>query len=88
MNEISRRRCGNCCSFNVVSGFACSNGVSFIDPDGALIAATASDICDEHLTDQEAEALWYERAEHHAEFGEINGDAPNALPIGGGAQAW
>jgi len=87
MIQITRRRCSNCCSFNTVPGIACSNGVAFIAHDGARIAPTASDFCDDHLTDDEAEALGYQRAEH-LELGELDGDAPNAPSISGGAQAW
>lgn len=77
MNQIVHRRCGNCISFGALPGIACSNAVAFVGPDGALIAATADDCCDEHCTDLEAKHAEYERSAELA--------ASMALLIGVGA---
>lgn len=62
MSEVTRRKCGNCISFGALPGVACTNAVAFVASDGSLVAATANDVCDEHITDLEAQHAVYERA--------------------------
>lgn len=62
MNEVIRRKCGNCISFGALPGVACTNAIAFVGPDGSLIAASADDICDQHITDLEAQHAEYARA--------------------------
>lgn len=62
MSEVTRRRCANCTSFGAPPGVACTNAVAFVGSDGSLVAATANDVCDEHITDLEAQHAEYEHA--------------------------